>query len=209
MKAAESTKVKVLLVDDHPTTRMALRQLFTLRGICSDKIFEAADWQSASHILDTHSLDYVILDLHLKGQFGTELLRKYATTLLSTKFVVYTQSEELYYLKESLRLGAFSILKKDSTVECLAENLEKIFSGKKVFPAQLLESELLMEDSKLSGRELEVAVFIAQGKSNKEIAQILNCSDQTVKSHRSSILRKVGVDNSIAASVILVKQGLI
>lgn len=209
MKPVDFARFKVLLVDDHPTTRMALRQFFILHGFCSGHIFEAADWQSASHLLETHNLDYVILDLHLKGPFGTELLRKYASTLLSTKFVVYTQSEELYYLKESLRLGAFSILTKDSTIECLAENLKKIFSGKKVFPAQLLESEQLMGDSKLSGREVEVAFFIAQGKSNKEIAKILNCSDQTIKSHRSSILRKIGVDNSIAASVILVKQGLI
>lgn len=209
MGFVDYAKMKVLLVDDHPTTRMALRQILILRGLDQKNIFEASDWQGASYILDSEQLDFVVLDLHLKGLFGTEVLRRYAGPLSQTRFIIYTQSEEVYYLKESLRLGADSILMKESSLQLFEENLDRIFSGGKVFPAQLLDVENHFLDSKLSSRELEVAVYIAQGKSNKEIAEVLNCSDQTIKSHRSSILRKVGVDNSVAASVILVKQGLI
>lgn len=208
MTQAVSSKTRILIVDDHPTIRMALRQILALKGIQNECIFEASDLNGAIQTISATEPHFVILDLHLRGQSGHDLLRQYSSEL-KIKFIIYTQSDEVYNLKEALRLGAYSILKKEVSIEALSEQLERVLNEQKIFPQQLMESELTLAEMGLTGRELEIAHFIAQGRSNKEIAEILRCSDQTVKTHRSSILKKVGVDNSVAATVLLVKQGLL
>ncbi len=200
---------KILIVDDHPTIRLALQQMLGLQGISSSCISEAESVGEAAGILNRESIDFVLLDINLKGGFGTDLLKQFGESLVRTKFIIYTQSDEMYHLKECLRYGAFSILRKDSSLEILSKDLMRIFSGQQVFPAQLHESRSVMSDLGLTVRELEVAYYISQGKSNKEIAIILHCSDETVKSHRANILKKVGAENSVAASVLLVKYGLL
>lgn len=192
-----------LIVDDHATIRTGLLYILKTLGYKQEQFTEAASLIEAEKKSSVMKHTHVFLDLHFKDSNSLGLIPKLVSQ--HSKVFLYTQSDSPIMLQNALKLGVHSIFTKDMELTDLTSQIEKSIQGMNIFPASLKES--LMGLQQFSPRELEVANLIATGLSNKEIAEKLNCSDQTIKTHRANILKKIGAENSVEAAVWLVQKG--
>lgn len=161
-------------------------------------------------------VDLLIIELNLKGEDGLELIplvRKYFQDL---KILICTSYDDYRYVKEALINGADGYILKSNSMEDMIQGIEDVMEnkryiapglhitppnkkkvdGKKVEPKSRFEDRFIIK-RKLTKREHEVLSLIAQAKNNKEIAEMLFISDQTVCVHRKNIMRKLGVRNTV------------
>lgn len=189
------------MIEDHPTTRLGIRTVLELEdGI--DLIGEAADAEEGLRLVRELDPELVILDLRLRGEnAGTELCREIKSLPDTPHVLIYTaynSPEDITYCHLS---GADSYVHKSEAPEKLLEAIESVRTGKRAWltGAELEGSEswiqAVVERKDLSPREKEIFALLRRRRTNPEIARELHLSPETVKTHVTSILRKLEVDS--------------
>jgi DNA-binding NarL/FixJ family response regulator len=195
--------IRILLADDHDIMRRGLRDILnTYEGweVCG----EASNGRDAVRMAEELKPDVVVLDLSMPELNGIEACRVIKKTLPNTEVLIYTLHETEQLIRKALTAGARGfVLKSDAEVK-LVEAIDALSRHKPFlnFKASetLLESfiknaEESEEDSVLTSREREIVQLLTEGKTNKEVASLLNISVRTVEAHRAAIMSKLGIDS--------------
>ena len=209
----EATPFQVMIVDDHPLMRRGVRQLLELDS-GFEVVAEAGDGASAIDLANRLDIDVILLDLNMKGMSGLDTLNALRRDGVTAQIIILTVSDASSDVFALIDAGADGYLLKDSDPEVLLEAIRAGAKGSKVFSErvnQYLRERGMFgaeEDpfSVLTERELDVLHELAQGLSNKQIASVLNISEQTVKVHIRNLLRKLNVRSRVAATILFLQQ---
>jgi two-component system, NarL family, response regulator NreC len=212
--------VRILLADDHTVVRKGLRLLLeTHPGF--QVIAEAANGREAVALAEEHRPDAVVMDVAMPILNGIEAARQISNKLPQTAVVFLSMHSDEGYVLKALKAGARAYLLKDSAEQDLINAVKAVSEGKAFFsPAiskMLVEDyvrqmqELKLEDSYelLTTRERELLQLLAEGKNNKEVANILNLSLRTVETHRSNIFQKLNLHSGAELILYAVRKGVI
>jgi two-component system NarL family response regulator len=210
MKSAPANVIRVLIADDHPVVREGLAAI--LRSEPGIRVIaEATDGMHACALYDQHLPDVVMLDLRMPRKDGLQVV----TELMSSRrpkprIIVMTTYETEEDVRRALQAGAKSYLVKGALPEQILETVRRVAAGEALVPSKIAT---VLTDSlghpELSPRELQVLRELAAGNSNKEIGQMLQITEHTVKAHVKSILAKLGAIGRTEAIAIAMKRGLI
>jgi DNA-binding NarL/FixJ family response regulator len=220
-------RVRILIVDDHALFRVGIRNILE-REPDLEVIGEADDGRSALDAAFATNPDVILMDLSLPAPGGIESTQRIKRELPSSAIVVLSTEEDEDALFESIKAGAAAFILKDIAPEDLVMIIRRVVAGEylindKVFSKPAVASRVLKEFRELavygqeaapifaplSPREVEILDNIAQGMTNKQVAYALSISEQTVKNHMSSILRKLSVNDRTQAVVYAMRQGWI
>lgn len=217
----------VLIVDDHPLFRQGVRATLE-RERDLRVVGEAADGQQAIQMTEELCPDVVLIDISLPGLNGLEVARVIKRRQPQVHLIVLTVYEDDEQLFNAIRAGASAYFSKDIEPSALVRMIRDVGRGKYLIDEHVFakphiatrvlrqfrelaaaEEELGALFSPLTGREIEILDCIAQGLTNKEIADRLCISSQTVKNHVTAILRKLQVNDRTSAVIYALRRGWI
>jgi DNA-binding NarL/FixJ family response regulator len=226
-RAQSFERVRVMIVDDHALYRVGIRGILAQEPDL-DIVAEADDPRSAMDAAFATNPDIILMDLSLPSPGGIETTQRIKRELPSAAIVVLSTEEDEDALFEAIKAGAAAFILKDVAPEDLVMIIRRVVAGEylindKVFSKPAVASRVLKEFrdlaiygqqempifAPLSPREIEILDNIAQGMTNKQVAYALSISEQTVKNHMSSILRKLSVNDRTQAVVYAMRQGWI
>jgi NarL family two-component system response regulator LiaR len=218
--AEPKTIINVILADDHPLVRQALQALFSSQS--DFKILaEASDGEQAVRLAKELNPDVVIMDITMPKINGLEATRQIKQDCPHIKILVLTVHNDTEHILGILEAGAAGYLTKSVFGEEVVSAVRTIMAGESVLSTHVLQQilknntqftskPLIMNASeKLGMRELEILKLAAKGHSNKDIAQKLNLSLQTIKGYSVSIFSKLGVSSRTEAVVIGLRAGFL
>lgn len=206
--------MRILVADDHSLFRDGLVSLLEAGGY--EVVGQAGDGQEAVDKARALNPDLVLLDINMPRMTGLEALRQIKSGLPRAKVVMLTVSEEDAHLLEAIRSGADGYLLKHLNANEFLEMLQGVERGEAAISRSMTgrlfkhvaqppdEVEII-----LSEREVEVLRLVAAGKSNREIAQQLSVSENTVKFHLRNILQRLGVSNRAEAVMVALQKGIL
>ena len=210
--------MKVLIVDDHPVARRGLRIIISEAfsgAICE----EASDPSSALDLAPAFQPDLLLIDIHMPGEpKAPELCRQIREMLPGSRIVIVTAFDSSGEIRDCLVAGADGCLLKDTSETDMAEALRTAVSGGSALDARVafrLARDLASgsaNDSggnELSRRQQEVLRLLAEGRSNRSIAQLLGLSEATVKGHVSRLMDKLNASSRLEAVVRAADAGLL
>ncbi|MFL5652592.1 MAG: LuxR C-terminal-related transcriptional regulator [Ktedonobacteraceae bacterium] len=221
--------IRVIIVDQQPLFRQGIRSTLEQMGDCAI-VGDSTDANDILELVRVSSPDVALVDAGLTSADPLELARQMRHLAPRMAIIILTPSEDEERLFQSIKVGAAAYYSRSITTEELVEAVRKVSVGeylinddvlsKPQLASRVLKSfrELAVEEetsstkdlySPLSSREVEILDYIARGNSNKEIAKSLKISDQTVKNHITSILKKLSVNDRTAAVVHALKHGWI
>ena len=221
------SRIQIVIVDDHPLFRRGIR--WSLENEHDLLVVgEAGDGQSAIQQIDLLIPDVVLIDINMPQMSGLEVTRVIKRRHPQTGVIILTMHEDDEQLFHAIRVGAAAYATKDIEAEELIRLIRRVARGEYLINENVLSRpfvasrvldqfrELSQMDSvnegvfsPLTPREVEILDCVAQGNSNKEIARILGISDQTVKNHITSILRKLAVNDRTQAVIYALRHGWI
>ena len=220
-------RVRILLVDDHALFRLGMRQILEQEPDF-DIVGEADDSRSAFEAAEQHDPDIVLLDLSIPAPGGIETTQRIKREVPSAGIIALAVAEDEDMLFDAIKAGAAAFILKDIGPDDLVTIIRRVNGGEylindKVFARPSVANRVLKEFRELavygqeaapifaplSPREVEILDNIAKGMTNKQVAYSLSISEQTVKNHMSSILRKLSVNDRTQAVVYAMKQGWI
>jgi DNA-binding NarL/FixJ family response regulator len=226
------TDRRILIVDDHPLFRQGLRRQIE-EGSGFTVVAEAGNGHEAIRQADIHRPDITMIDVQLPGVTGLNIARILKKQHPAMRIVILSMHIDDDRLFEAVRVGASAFLTKDVEGAELIRSLEQVAMGEQIINIAVLSRpdlarRVLTEFRHLTGegepvdrpltgsqrlplsvREIEVLDCVAQGLSNKEIADALYITEQTVKNHMTSVLRKLAVDDRVQAVLCAVRNGWI
>ncbi|MBK9167584.1 MAG: response regulator transcription factor [Bryobacterales bacterium] len=215
-----SKPIRVLLADDHGVVRKGLRFLLA-RHEDIEVVAEAADGREAVQMAAEFSPNVVVMDVAMPRLNGIDATRQIMQKNPRTGVVMLSMHSDESYLVRALTAGARGYLLKDSAEADLASAVQAVAQGKSFFsPAiakTLLEDYVRylqqrnLEDSYdlLTDREKEILQLLAEGKSNKEVASLLNISPYTVETHRTNLMQKLNLHNTAEIVLYAVRKKII
>jgi DNA-binding NarL/FixJ family response regulator len=222
-------KIRVLILDEQPLFREGIRATLERMGGCVI-VGEPTDAADVLDLACKNSPDVALIDAGLTSSDPLELARQMRHLAPRTAIIMLTPLEDEERLFQSIKVGAAAYYTRTITPEELADAVRKVSHGEYLITDDVLTKpqlanrvlksfrEMKIEEengeqkdpnSPLSSREVEILDYIARGKSNKEIAKALKISDQTVKNHITSILKKLSVNDRTAAVVYALRHGWI
>jgi two-component system NarL family response regulator len=210
MKSSPVNVIRVLIADDHPVVREGLAAI--LRSEPDIQVVaEATDGVHACSLYDQHLPDVVILDLRMPRKDGLQVVTDLMTSRRpKPRIIVMTTYETEDDVRRALQAGARSYLVKGALPEQILETVRRVAAGEALVPSKI--ATVLTESlghPELSPRELQVLRRLAAGNSNKEIGDMLQITEHTVKAHVKAILLKLGAVGRTEAIAIAMKRGLI
>lgn len=212
--------VRVMIADDHPLVREGLRSMLTdVDDI--QLIGEATDGLEAARYTDDLHPDVVIIDIRMTGLDGIEATRRIKARHPEIAVLVLTVLEEPDYLLESVRAGASGYLLKDCSRQQLLNAIRTLRAGGSLLDPETI-GRLLQQlrraptnpmdngaATPLTAREIEVLRLLCEGRNNKEIADLLVVSVNTVKTHVKRIMGKLKVSDRTQAAIKALKEDLV
>jgi len=203
---------RVLIADDHSVVRQGLR-MFLGADSEIEVVGEARHGAEAVELARRLKPDVVLMDLLMPVMDGIAATIAIRRELPDTEVVALTSVLEDASVADAVRAGAIGYLLKDTDAQELRRALKAAAAGQvQLSPqvtARLLREAVIPDKSPtLTKREISVLQLLAQGKSNKDIAQTLSISEQTVKTHVAHVLGKLGVSSRTQAALIAVRSGL-
>jgi DNA-binding NarL/FixJ family response regulator len=212
--------MKILIADDHELFRDGLRHVLDQLG-GSLTIVEASDFSQAVAAVEREpDIDIVLLDLAMPGMTWNEGLQRLKELLPETvPLIVLSASDDRRHVLQAVNMGAAGFIPKTSSSRVMLSALKLVLSGGVYLPPALLEQSASQGDglsplanenavSFLTPRQREVLALLGQGKSNKEIARVLQLAEGTVKLHVTAILKALNVNNRTRAVVAASQLGL-
>lgn len=219
-------KIKVMIID---------KQVFYRAGLCralsEQADLEILDCEPDSELalkIEEESPDVILLDIDSPSLNGLKLGREITRRYPFIRLIVLSPTPDNEELFETIKTGAAAYLSKNTNVEELGRIIRKVCRGEYPINDSILARPNVAERilrqfqdivlmgknmetvaAPLTRRETEILTHIAEGKSNKEIARVLNISEQTIKNHVSSIFRKLNANDRAHAVVLAIRQGLI
>jgi RNA polymerase sigma factor (sigma-70 family) len=212
--------IRIALADDHTVLRAGLRSLLE-RQRDFEIVGEASDGRELLRVVDEVTPDVVITDIGMPKLNGTDATSQIVTKHPATRVIVLSMHSDEAYVLRALKAGARGYLVKESAEADLMTAIRTVHAGKAFFSPSV--SALLVEDyvrqmrdrrledsyELLSTREREVLQLIAEGKSNKDIANLLGLSVYTVETHRGNILQKLNLHSVPELILYAVRKGVI
>jgi DNA-binding NarL/FixJ family response regulator len=207
--AALTQCINVLIVDDHPVVRLGLRTMLESEKNIS-VTGAAGSAKEALAEVQRFKPDVVLMDLRMPEMEGAEAIAELRRMDPNIRILVLTNYEEDEYIFRALQAGAMGYILKSTPQEEIVQAVEMVNANKRCIPpniAKRLMDAIAREE--LSQRELEVLKLVADGLTNKEIAQRLFISAKTARNHVASCLVKLGVNDRTEAATTAVRRGLI
>ena len=212
--------MRVLLADDHAIVRRGLRSLLESEpGVAV--VAEAADGLEAIRLSEEHEPDLVILDVGMPKLNGIDVAARLQKSKRPPQVIILSMHADESYIIRALSAGARAYLLKDATDEDLLPAVRTVAAGKPFFsPAvtgvlvedyvrQLQTRGLTDSYHLLTDREKEVLQLLAEGRSNKEVASLLNLGLSTVETHRGNLMQKLNLHNTAEIVLYAVRKGII
>jgi DNA-binding NarL/FixJ family response regulator len=215
--------MKILIVDDHALVRRGMSYVVR-EGFPDAEVTEAESSAVAlEHLRTGATVDLALVDVRMPDFDGLELLRAIKTEWVDVPVIMLSTYENAPYVKRALADGAAGYLLKDATPEDLSQAINVALSGSgNVLSPRVIQN--LFEDQESNGsmsangnrrneysltqRENDILALLAEGRSNRDIAQCLFLSEKTVKAHLAAIFRKLGVTNRTQAAMVAVRMGV-
>ncbi len=220
MSGAALKPVRILLADDHTVVRKGLRLL--LESVPRFQVIaEAASGKEAAALAEQHRPEVVVMDVAMPVLNGIEAARQITARHPGTAIVFLSMHGDEGYVLRALKAGARAYLLKDSAESDLIQAVQAVSEGKAFFSPAI--SKMLVEDymrqmrergyedsfELLTTREREVLQLLAEGKSNKEAAGLLNLSLHTVETHRGNIFQKLNLHSQAELILYAIRKGVI
>lgn len=204
--------IRIIIADDHAIFRDGLRRLLT-----SEKGFivvaEASDGKEAVRLTRELNPDILLLDLAMPRVPGMEALRELSQAKLSVYVILLTAAIQPFEVTGAFQLGARGVVLKSSPPELLLKSIRAVADGQHWVEGEVLTdwARIVRKPSGLGGltsREIEIVSAIQAGNSNREIAEKLSISEETVKRHLSNIFAKLGVSSRLELALLATKHNL-
>ena len=211
--------MRVLLADDHGIVRRGLRSLLEETG--HSVVAEAADGLETVRLCEEHLPDLLILDIGMPKLSGIEVAARALKLDRPPAVIILSMHADESYIIRALAAGARAYLLKDATDEDLVPAIRAVASGKPFFSPAV--TAVLVEDYMrtlqkrgltdsyhlLTDREKEVLHLLAEGRSNKEVATLLDLGLSTVETHRANLMQKLNLHNTAEIVLYAVRKGII
>jgi two-component system, NarL family, nitrate/nitrite response regulator NarL len=222
--ASRKPSIRILIADDHPIVRDGLRKLLSLEDDF-EIIGEASDGREVLDKVQELDPDVLLLDLRMPNLDGLSTLQAMTQLNKKTKVIVLTASEDKNEFVQAMKLGCSGIVLKQTAPELIVKSIRKVYGGEiwldshttaAVMRQFAVPGELggpsgngkTRERSPLSTREREIVQLVAQGYKNKEMAEKMFISEQTVKNHLHNIFDKLGVSDRLELALYAIHKGL-
>jgi two-component system, NarL family, response regulator NreC len=206
--------ISVLLADDHQITRDGLRALLEREGFTV--VGEASNGQDAIRLTQELQPDIAVLDLSMPLVNGLEAAREIQRTSSKTKTLFLTMYSETHYILEGLRTGAKGFVTKTRAGEDLIHAIREAMRGKTYLSPEVQQAVIEAYQSNtelpldpLTARERQVLQLIAEGKSTKEAASVLQISTKTAETHRTRIMEKLNLHETASLVRYAIRRGII
>ena len=203
-------KIKVLLVDDHSLVRRGFRRMLEDEPDIT-VVGEASDGDEAIRLAKELAPQVIVMDCALPGTSGLIATRKILETLPRKAVLMLSMHSEDTLVRQALDAGARGYILKNAVDLELATAIRRVAAGDLVLDPQLVRPSTLKgeRNAGLTPRELEILQLIVNGKSNKEIADDLNLSANTVAVHRANIMETLGIHKTAELVVYAIRNGLV
>jgi two-component system response regulator NreC len=208
-------RIRILLADDHAVVRQGFKMILSAQTDM-EIVGEAGNGREAVELADSLKPDIVVMDVAMPELNGIEATRRLSTSSPHTRVVALSMHKDNVYVREILRAGARGYLLKDSVAADVVAAIRAVARGESYLSPAV--SNAVLDDYRkhvtnpidlLSSREREVLQMLAEGKTNKEIAVVLNLSVYTVDAHRGRIMEKLNVHSINELVRFAVRNGLI
>ena len=211
--------MRVLLADDHGIVRRGLRGLLEAEGLTI--VGEAADGLEAVHLCEEQHPDLLILDIGMPKLSGIEVAARAQKMNHPPGVIILSVHGDESYIMRALAAGARAYLLKSATDEELIPAIHAVAGGKPFFSSavaavlvedyvrQLRQRGLTDSYHLLTEREREILQLLAEGRSNKEVANVLDLGVSTVETHRTNLMQKLSLHNTAEIVLYAVRKGLI
>jgi len=206
---SDQTRIRILCVDDHPLLREGITAIINSQPDML-LVSEAATGSESIQKFREHQPDVTLMDLRLPDMSGIDALSAIRAEFPEARVVMLTTFEGDVEIQRSLEAGARGYLLKSMPPTELVEGIRQVYVGKKRIPSQLA-AQLAehLGDEALTPREIEVLQHIANGNRNRDIADLLFITEETVKVHIKHIMEKLGASDRTQAVAIAVRRGII
>ena len=213
---SESTKIRILLADDHVVVRAGIRQ-FLEQDTDIQVIAEAGNGLDACALIAEHKPDVAVLDIQMPGMSGIDVTRWIRSQGLSIGILVLTAYDDEPYVKAVLQAGANGYVLKTAEPQEIVQGVRDVYHGKSVIDTTLAQKLITRMAGKeetslvepLTDRELQVLTLTGKGFTNKAIGAQLSISDRTVQNHLANIFGKLQAESRTEAVMRAVSLGLI
>ncbi|MBU4630952.1 response regulator transcription factor (plasmid) [Pseudomonas sp. BF61] len=205
---------KVLIVDDHPVIRLAIRS--ALKEIGYSTVGETADGVDALQMIKSLKPDIVILDIGLEKMDGLTVLQRIFREKLDTRVLVFTSQIKDTYATRCFQAGASGYVCKHEPITQLIKAIKTIADGYVLFPRSAMpifsgaiQAGAVGDLQNLTDRELQILKLLAEGHSNRDIAAKLSLSSKTVSGHKVNLMTKLSVTSVVELADIAKQRNLI
>jgi DNA-binding NarL/FixJ family response regulator len=224
--ASTKTKIRIVVADDHPIFRDGLCKLLALEEDF-EVVAQAQDGRQVLDVLQQHEPDILLLDLKMPGLDGLATLQRLQSGRNRTRVIVLTASDDKNEFVQAMKLGTSGIVLKQTATDLLIKSIRKVHAGEiwldshttaavirqfvaadEVPSAPQSAAPRERERSPLSQREREIVALVAQGFKNKEMAEKMFISEQTVKNHLHNIFDKLGVSDRLELALYAIHNNL-
>ena len=221
------SKIRIVVADDHPIFRDGLCKLLALEEDF-EVVAQAQDGRQVLDVLQLHEPDILLLDLKMPGLDGLATLQRLQIAKNKTRVIVLTASDDKNEFVQAMKLGTSGIVLKQTATELLIKSIRKVHAGEiwldsyttaavirqfvaneePLAPVAPVAAPRERERSPLSQREREIVALVAQGFKNKEMAEKMFISEQTVKNHLHNIFDKLGVSDRLELALYAIHNNL-
>jgi DNA-binding NarL/FixJ family response regulator len=220
-----TTPIRVLIADGHPIVLEGLRTVLNQQTNIQ-VVGEATDGMEAIEKAVSLDPDVVMMDLRMPRVDGLTVLRSIHTRAPRSKVILFSGADNKDEFVEAMKLGCSGILSKESAISLIERSIAKVYAGEiwldsnttaavirqfaspAEFPAPANNGKSSRERAQLSQREREIIILIAQGYKNKEIAEKMFITEQTVKNHLHNVFDKLGVSDRLELALYAIHNSL-
>jgi two-component system, NarL family, nitrate/nitrite response regulator NarL len=215
--------IRIIIADDHPIVRDGLKKLLLLEDDF-EVVGEAGDGREVLDRVQELDPDVLLLDLRMPNLDGLSALQALQQTNKRTRVIVLTASEDKNEFVQAMKLGCSGIVLKQTAPDLIVKSIRKVHAGEIWLDSHTTAAVMRQfqtgteasgtsqgkgrERSPLSAREREIVALVAQGYKNKEMAEKMFISEQTVKNHLHNIFDKLGVSDRLELALYAIHKGL-